>query len=34
MEGGIGIFIFIFRFRDYAKLVRKRGKALANEETP
>ena len=34
MEGGIGILILIFRFKDYAELVRKRGKALANEETP
>ena len=28
------ILIDSFRFKDYAKLVRKRDKALANEETP
>ena len=32
--GGNWDLILIFRFKDYAKLVRKRGKALANEETP
>jgi len=37
MEGGVRkliLIIFFSRFKDYAKLVRKRDKALANEETP
>jgi len=36
MEGGVRKLILIdfFRFKDYAKLVQKRNKALANGETP